>query len=95
MLSVCDTHLCVSGFFFVRGCSFVPAPLAEGTLHCITLAHLSQRLAEQTYVGLYGLERARKLAEEVTMEAIEALQQIEGDTAVLASIAQSMLIREV
>ena len=53
MLSVCDTHLCVSGFFFVRGCSFVPAPLAEGTLHCITLAHLSQRLAEQTYVGLF------------------------------------------
>lgn len=53
------------------------------------------RNEKQTYVGLYGLERARKLAEEVTMEAIEALQQIDGDTAVLASIAQSMLIREV
>ena len=53
------------------------------------------RNEKQTYVGLYGLERARQLAEEVTMEAIEALKQIDGDTAVLTSIAQSMLVREV
>ena len=53
------------------------------------------RNGKQTYVELYGLEKARELAKEATAQAIEALQAIDGDTAILASIAQSMLQREV
>jgi len=52
------------------------------------------RNEKQTYVGLYGLQKARELACQVTSEAIEALSAIDGDTQVLSSIAQSMLERE-
>ncbi len=49
---------------------------------------------KSTYVSLLGLEEARNQASEYTKKALDALNEIDGDTSVLEKFAQMLLNRE-
>ncbi|MBN2205675.1 MAG: polyprenyl synthetase family protein [Thermoleophilia bacterium] len=49
--------------------------------------------AKATYVALFGLDEARRLAEETHGRALDALRALPGDTAVLVQIADYILRR--
>jgi geranylgeranyl diphosphate synthase, type II len=53
-----------------------------------------ERHGKVTYVSLYGLERARELATESHRKAIAALDDAEGDTGSLGSVADYIYRRE-
>jgi len=46
-----------------------------------------ERQNKATYPGLYGLERAKEMAEQTTLKAKEALSKLNKDTAILADLA--------
>lgn len=52
------------------------------------------RAQKATYVSLYGLEKARRLAENIHAEACEELRKIERETSLLSEIADFILNRE-
>jgi len=52
-----------------------------------------ERAEKATYVSLYGLEEARKLAAAVHAEACQELEKIEGETSLLCEIADFILKR--
>jgi geranylgeranyl pyrophosphate synthase len=52
------------------------------------------RARKATYVSLYGLEKARRLAEKVHAEACEELKRIEREASLLYEIADFILNRE-
>jgi len=52
------------------------------------------RAQKATYVSLYGLEKARKLAENIHAEACQELKKIERETSLLCEIADFILNRE-
>ncbi len=52
------------------------------------------RAQKATYVSLYGLENARRLAENIHAEACEELRKIERETSLLSEIADFILNRE-
>ena len=52
------------------------------------------RAQKATYVSLYGLENARRLAENIHAEACEELRKIERETSLLFEIADFILNRE-
>lgn len=47
-----------------------------------------------TFVTLLGVEEARKTAQVLTQEAIEALEQIPGDISVIKELTENMLLRK-
>ncbi|MGN0475859.1 MAG: polyprenyl synthetase family protein [Ruminococcus sp.] len=49
---------------------------------------------KSTYVSFYGIEKCRKLVEEYTKKAIDALDQFEGDSTALKEIALKMSERK-
>jgi geranylgeranyl diphosphate synthase type II len=53
-----------------------------------------RRQEKATYVALFGLEEARRLAEETHGRALDALRALPGDTAVLTQIAGYILHRK-
>jgi len=52
------------------------------------------RAQKATYVSLYGLENARRFAENIHAEACEELRKIERETSLLCEIADFILNRE-
>ena len=51
------------------------------------------KAGKTTYVSLYGIEAARRMAKEQTDAALGALRALPGDTTFLLWLAQSMLAR--
>ena len=49
---------------------------------------------KSTYVSLLGIDEAKKLAEDYTAKALDALNNIKGDTSVLKDIAETLLNRK-
>ena len=47
-----------------------------------------------TYVKLHGIERARTIADELTIKAISALKSLPGDTTFLIALAEAMTKRD-
>ncbi len=52
-----------------------------------------ERAEKATYVSLYGLEKARALAEKTNREAVRALREIKKDTKTLENLADFILNR--
>jgi geranylgeranyl diphosphate synthase type II len=53
-----------------------------------------ERHGKRTYVSVFGLDRARELAQESHAEARAALDEAEGHTQTLAGIADYILTRQ-
>jgi geranylgeranyl diphosphate synthase type II len=53
-----------------------------------------ERLGKPTYVSVFGLERARELAQESHRKARAALAEAEGDTSTLGQISDYILTRQ-
>ncbi len=51
------------------------------------------KAGKTTYVSLHGIETARRLAQEQTTAALEAIRSLPGDTAFLLQLAESLLAR--
>lgn len=49
---------------------------------------------KSTYVSLFGIERCREMADELTAEAIDSLKMFDGDTSALESFALSLAKRK-
>ena len=52
-----------------------------------------EKSGKTTYVSLYGLEKSKEMAEQVTKEAIELLESIQRDTEELEEITLKLLTR--
>jgi geranylgeranyl pyrophosphate synthase len=52
------------------------------------------RLGKPTYVSVFGLERARELAQESHRKARAALAEADGDTTTLGQISDYILTRQ-
>ena len=56
-------------------------------------AHSDEKNHKTTYVTLYGLDRARRRADELTSDAVSAIRLLKGDTAFLEELVLSLTSR--